>query len=140
VLNFVPIQVQALKAMEATVVAGDIRLEAEQLLDASPEQPLEVLKRRSANEKGFFLCWFIFNRSFLVMRLIVYSCYTSYFYLVFIWWILGAVLNPDKMLPYAVMVGTFFSFVYAKVLQGFGFNLSRCQFELISSSAPLVYA
>lgn len=123
-LNFHPIDVQAFKAMGATLKAGDVFLNAKELLSASPEQPLEVLRRRTPNEKGFFLSWFIFNRCFLVVRLIVYACYTSYFWLVFVWWVLGAVLNPDKMLPYAVMVGAFVSFVYAKVLCGFDYNIS----------------
>jgi hypothetical protein len=113
--------------MKPVFKVGKDELKSEDLLNATMEYPIEVLQKRPAHpwvkqqsknklpSKLYSGSWYVVNRSFLLMRFFVFSCYPAYIMLVFIWWVLGAVLNPEKMLPYAVMIGTFVSFVYAKV-------------------------
>jgi hypothetical protein len=45
------------------------------------------------------------------------SCYLGYMSLVGVWWLLGAILNPNAFLPYATGVATFVTFVTYKYVK-----------------------
>lgn len=90
----------------------------EELSSASPERHFEVLRCRPWPHLAYSIVYFLCNRIYLLLRLLLFGSYFGYFFLVLVWWVLGAVLQPDKMLPFASMVATFVSFVIAKVGMG----------------------
>lgn len=48
------------------------------------------------------------------LLLLTAAAYIAWVFLVSVWWILGAILNPTRFLPFAAAVVAFFAFLVAK--------------------------
>jgi hypothetical protein len=83
------------------------------LLDADADNQVEVFFR--ATHLFWKSLWYVINRLSVAMRVLLFAMYVGYVALVVIWWLLGAVLQPDKMLPFAAMVASYIAFMHAKV-------------------------
>ncbi len=53
--------------------------------------------------------------SFYVYFIVLFVIYVSYVCLVALWMVLGAILNPNKFLPFATSVATFLLFLVSKI-------------------------
>lgn len=56
----------------------------------------------------------IFSYSFRSMTVFILWLYISYICLFLIWWVLGAIINPEKFLPYATTSISFISYIVYK--------------------------
>lgn len=55
--------------------------------------------------------------TFWIFFLFLFVMYIGYICLVALWMVLGAILNPNKFLPFAAAVGTFVLFIATKFKQ-----------------------
>jgi hypothetical protein len=59
----------------------------------------------------------LFHRLLVLFMLFYLCCFVGYLALVGVWYILGAVLNPDVFLPYAAAAATLFTYCTTKIRQ-----------------------
>jgi hypothetical protein len=91
---------------------------------ASPLQPISLEKPYTGSQRcGYLVRWMVHELLRLYL-LLVCGAMVAYIVLVGVWWILGAVINPNRFLPYAAAVVTFFTFMTGKIAQ-----LSRLRYE-----------
>ena len=82
--------------------------------EASAESPIIITKNRSCYQRALYLFVFVVDRAFPATQFLFIAMSIGYVMLVAQWFVLGAVLNPTKMLPYAAAAGTLVGFVTTK--------------------------
>jgi hypothetical protein len=82
--------------------------------EASAESPIIITKNRTCCQRVLYLFVFVVDRAFPATQFLFIAMSIGYAMLVAQWFVLGAVLNPTKMLPYAAAAGTLVGFVTTK--------------------------
>ncbi len=77
--------------------------------------PVETMRNYHAHRERDFILDLVLQKIAWIYIFIVLFLASMYFGLVIIWFILGAVLNPNAYLVYATAAGTFLTFVTTKV-------------------------
>ena len=90
-------------------------------------RPIEVGLNKMVKEKRMFERWFAFGNWMIILFL--FFIYFVYIIVCLEWILLGAIINPNYLLPYAAAVMTFLAFL------GFKFNEFK---QLINTSKKII--
>ena len=104
------LQIRTKKEAEELAVRNKIK----GFIESSGQRMVEVVRKRSTSKRMFNCCRATVRWFFLIVFFLFVSLLLTYFTVIALWWILGSVLNSERVLPLASSTVTFFTYVLAR--------------------------